>query len=143
AASVTEANIIGELKKIVALIIGNEDLIEYKDETASLFIPPTWYVWITNALDAALSNGSQVVTKKGDKLFFNALPNTEIKPRTWMIGVDNMLWTVEGNLFYLHQDVDTDVPRIKFQESDRDLKVLMDFEVNVEYADGRLIVLYK
>jgi hypothetical protein len=142
-ATVTEANIIGELKKIVELIMSNEDLIEYREDNASLFINPQWFVWINNAFDSALSNGSQVVTRKGDKLFFNALPNTEIKPRIWMIGVQNMFWTPDGNLFYLHQDVETDIPRIKFQEVDRDLKILMDFEVNVEYADGRLIVLYK
>lgn len=143
AATVTEANIIGELKKLVETVMSSEDLVEYREDNASLFIPPTWFVWITNALEAALSNGSQVVTKKGDRLFFNALPNTEIKPRTSMIGVDNMYWTIDGNLFYLHQDVETDIPRIKFQEEDRDLKILIDFEVNVDYADGRLIVLYK
>ena len=143
AATMTEAVILAELKKIVELILSNEDLVEYREEKAALFINPVWYQWILNALDSALSNGSQVVTKKGDKLFFNALPNTEIKPRTYMIGVNNMFWTVEGNLFYLHQDVETDIPRMKFQESDRDLKIFIDFEVNVEYADGRLIVLWK
>jgi len=142
-ATVTEANIVGELKKLVEVIMSNEDLIEYREDSASLFINPQWFVWINNWLESALSNGSQIVTKKGDKLFFNALPNTEIKPRSWMIGVNNMFWTVDGNLFYLHQDVETDVPRIKFQEEDRDLKILMDFETNVEYADGRVIVLYK
>lgn len=115
AATMTEANIIGELKKLVETIMSNEDLVEYREESASLFINPTWFTWICNALEAALSNGSQVVTKKGDRLFFNALPNTEIKPRTSMIGVANMYWTVDGNLFYLHQDVETDIPRIKFQ----------------------------
>ncbi|TDB64396.1 hypothetical protein [Arundinibacter roseus] len=143
ALAVTEANILGELKKIVNLIYGSETLIEYKDEAASLFIPPMWYQYMVNALDSALSNGSQVVSKRGNEYVFNLLPNTVIKPRTYMIGVDNMVWTVDGNLFWLHQDVETDIPRIKFQESDRDLKILIDFEVNVEYADGRLVVLYK
>lgn len=142
-ATVSEANILGELKKMVELILSSEDLVEYREDDASLFINPVWYQWILNALDSALSNGSQVVTKKGDKLYLNALPNTEIKPRVYMIGVSNMFWTVNGNLFYLHQDVEEDIPRMKFQESDRDLKVLIDFEVNVEYADGRLVVLYK
>ena len=98
---------------------------------------------MVNALDSALSNGSQVVSKQGNNYVFNLLPNTIIKPRTYMIGVDNMVWSPDGNLFWLHQDVDTDIPRIKFQEVDRDLKILMDFELNVEYADGRVIVLYK
>lgn len=141
--TVTEANILGELKKIVDLIIGSETLVEYKEENASLFINPTWYNYIINALDSALSNGTQLITMKGDKMYLKALPNTEIKPRVFMIGVNNMFWTVDGNLFYLHQDVDTDVPRMKFQEVGRDLQLLIDFEVNVEYADGRLIVLYK
>ncbi|TDB69094.1 hypothetical protein [Arundinibacter roseus] len=143
AASVTEANILGELKKMVSLIYESEDLIEYKDEDASLLIPPIWYQFMVNALDSALSNGSQVVSKKGDNYVFNLLPNTVIKPRTYMIGVDNMVWTLNGNLFWLHQDVDVDIPRIKFQEQDRDLKILIDFELNVDYADGRVIVLYK
>lgn len=143
AASVTEANILGELKKMVSLIYSSSTLIEYKDENASLFIPPLWYQFMVNALDSALSNGSQVVSKQGNNYVFNLLPNTIIKPRTYMIGVDNMVWSPDGNLFWLHQDVDTDIPRIKFQEVDRDLKILMDFELNVEYADGRVIVLYK
>lgn len=143
AASVTEANILAELKKMVNLIYGSVDLIEYKDENSSLFIPPIWYQFMVNALDSALSNGSQVVSKKGNDYVFNLLPNTVIKPRTYMIAVDNMVWTPDGNLFWLHQDTDTDIPRIKFQEVDRDLKILIDFELNVDYADGRVIVLYK
>jgi len=143
AATMTEANILGELKKLTEVILSNEDLVEYREENGSVFINPIWYQWILNALDSALSNGSQVVTKKGDKLFLNALPNTEIKPRTYMIGVNNMFWTVEGNLFYLHQDVEGDIPKMKFQEVGRDLSVLIDAEANVDYADGRLIVLWK
>lgn len=143
AATMTEANILGELKKLTEVVLSNEDLVEYLEETASVFINPIWYQWICNSLDSALSNGSQVVTKRGDKLFLNALPNTEIKPRTYMIGVNNMFWTVEGNLFYLHQDVEGDIPKMKFQEVGRDLICLIDGEANVDYADGRLIVLWK
>jgi hypothetical protein len=143
AGTMTAAVILAELKKMVELILANEDLVEYRDEAASLFMNPIWFQWILDALDSALTNGSQVVTKKGDKLFLNALPGTEIKPRVYMIGVSNMFWTVDGNLFYLHQDTEEDIPRMKFQEVDRDLKILIDFEVNVEYADGRLIVLWK
>ncbi len=143
AVTISEATVIGEVSKMVDLIVSNEDLVEYMEDSASFFVNPQHFVWINNALDSALSNGSRVVTKRGNQLFLNALPNTEIKPRTWMIGVNNMLWTLDGNLFYLHQDVETDIPNIKFQEVDRDLKILIDFEVNVEYADGRLIVLLK
>ena len=143
AASMTEANILAELKKMVSLIYESENLIEYREENASLFIPPLWYQYMVNALDSALSNGSQVVSKSGNNYVFNLLPNTVIKPRTYMIGVTNMVWTPDGNLFWLDQDVDTDIPRIKFQEVDRDLKILIDFELNVDYADGRVIVLYK
>lgn len=142
-ATVSEANILGEIKKMVEVIISSETLVEYKDDDAGLYLPPIWYQWALNALESQLSNGSQVLTKKGDKLMINALPNTELKPRTYMIGVNNMFWTLNGNMFYLHQDVETDIPRIKFQEADRDLKIFIDFEVNVDYADGRLVVLYK
>jgi hypothetical protein len=142
-ATVSEANILGELKKMVNLIYSNEDLVEYRDEEASLFVPPIYYQWIINALDSALSNGSQVVTRSGANLTLNALPNTMIKPRTYMIGVDNMYWTPNGNFFYLHQDTEEDIPKMKFQEVDRDLKILIDFEVNVDYADGRVIVMHK
>lgn len=143
AATVTQANILAELKKIVSLVMESEDLVEYREDDASLFIPPVYYQYMCDALDAALSNGSQIVSKSGNDYRFNLLPNTIIKPRSWMIGVDNMLWTPNGNLFYLHQDTDEDIPSIKFQEQDRDLKVLIDFKVSVDYADGRLIVLHK
>lgn len=142
-ATVSEANILGEIKKMTELILSSETLVEYKDETAGLYLNPVWYQWALNALESQLSNGSQVLTKVGNKLMVNALPGTELKPRTYMIGVNNMFWTVDGNMFYLHQDVESDIPRMKFQESDRDLKILIDFEVNVDYADGRLVVLYK
>lgn len=144
AASVTQANVLGEINKMIAVIIGSETLIEYMDEAASLFIPPTWYGFMISALESALSNGSQIVSRNANgEYVLNQLPKTVIKPRTYMIGVNNMVWTLDGNLFWLHQDLDADVPRIKFQEVDRDLKILIDFELNVEYADGRVIVLYK
>lgn len=144
AASVTPANIMTELRKVIEVVLSSEDLIEYKDENAGLWINPMWYQWIIQNLESALSNGSQVVTVRADgRMFLNALPNTEVRPRTYMIGVDNMFWTVEGNLFYLHQDVEGDIPKMKFQEKGRDLDVLIDGEANVDYADGRLIVLYK
>lgn len=142
AATVTQANILGELQKIVSLVMESEDLVEYREDDASLFIPPVYFQYMCNALDAALSNGSQIVSKVGVDYRFNLLPNTVIKPRSYMIGVDNMVWTPNGNLFYLHQDTE-DVPSIKFQEQDRDLKILIDFKISVDYADGRLIVLHK
>ena len=144
AASVTQANVLGELKKMVEIIYESEDLQEYVDEDASFFLPLSYYQHLVNAMDSALSNGSQVVQRNADGTFgFKLLPNTVLKPRTYMTGVDNMFWTPNGNLFYLHQDTDTDIPMMKFQEQDRDLKLFIDFELNVEYADGRVIVLYK
>lgn len=143
AANVTEANILGEIKKMTELVLSNEDLVEYREEEAGLWINPIWYQWICNSLDSALSNGSQVVTIRNGKMYLNALPNTEVKPRVYMVGVNNMFWTVEGNLFYLHQDVEGDIPKMKFQEVGRDLQILIDGEANVDYADGRLVVLYK
>ena len=144
AASVTQANVLGEIKKLVEIINESEDLQEYTDEDASFFMPKTYYQHMVNALDSALSNGSQVVQKNADGMYsFKLLPNTIIKPRSYMTGVDNMFWTPDGNLFWLHQDTEEDIPMMKFQEQDRDLKIFIDFEVNVEYADGRVIVLYK
>lgn len=145
AATLTEANILGELKKIVQLIFESPTLVEYRDEAASFFISPIQYMWILNALDALPYKADQVVTNTNGVLKFKLLPNTEIKARTYMNGVDNMFWSPNDNLFYLHADdtADGDITSIKFQEKDRGLQILMDWETSVDYADGRLIVLYK
>ncbi|MFN8347449.1 MAG: hypothetical protein U0X91_20770 [Spirosomataceae bacterium] len=143
ASTVTQANILAEMNKMVSLIMANEDLVEYREEVASFFMPPVYYQYMCDALDVALSNGNQVVTKENGVYKFNLLPNTVIKPRSYMIGVNNMVWTPDGNFFYLCQDTEEDIPMIKFQEQDRDLKIFIDFQVNVDYADGRLIVLHK
>lgn len=143
AATVTQANILAEINKIVTIIMSSEDLVEYREEEASLFIPPVYLQYMIDALNASLSNGSQIVSKVGDEYRLNLLPNTVIKPRSYMIGVDNMIWTPNGNFFYLCQDPEENVPAIKFQEQDRDLKIFIDFQISVDYADGRVIVLHK
>lgn len=144
-AVLSEANILGELKKIVQLIFESPTLVEYRDEPASFFISPLQYMMILNALDALPYKADQVVTNTNGVLKFKLLPNTEIKARTWMNGVDNMFWSSNDNLFYLHPDntANGDITSIKFQEKDRGLQILMDWETSVDYADGRLIVLWK
>ncbi|MDR6194736.1 hypothetical protein [Siphonobacter sp. SORGH_AS_0500] len=58
---------------------------------------------------------------------------------------DQMFWTLNDNIFYLHADntANGDITSIKFQEVGRGVQILMDWENSMDYADGRLIVLYK
>lgn len=144
AATVTQANILAEYSKMVDIVYNTEDVQEYRDEEAALYVPLTDYAMLVRAWEAQLSNNAQVVQKMADGSFvLTLLPNTKIKPRTSLNGVDNRIWTPNGNFFFLTQDTEENIPKIKFQEVGRDLQILIDWEADIDYADGRLIVLHK
>ncbi|MDR6194737.1 hypothetical protein [Siphonobacter sp. SORGH_AS_0500] len=72
-ATLTEANILGELKKIVTLIISNKTLVRYKNAPASFFISDTQEMLILNALDNLPYKADQVVTYKDGVLKIQAV----------------------------------------------------------------------
>lgn len=136
--------ILAELKKLETLIYANQDLRVAEEEVGgSVFIDPLWFGYISDALDALTYKPDQVVYRDGADYVFKKLNNTRIKKREYMAGAANMFWTVNDNLFYLHQDTEEDVPQFKIQEKDRGIQILIDWEANVDYADGRYIALYK
>jgi hypothetical protein len=145
AASVTQANVLDELKKFATMIYETDHLYfqQEADGEASLLINPLYYQFMVNALDALTYKNDQVVQLVNGEYQFKLLPNTKIKKRSYMMGVDNMFWSPKDNLFYLHQDTETDVPKIKVQEVGRGVQILIDWEQDVDYADGRYIGLYK
>ncbi len=144
AATVTAANILAELTKIQNLIYNNQDLRVAEDEVGgTLFVDPAFFGFIADALDALPYKADSVVTPSGDGFTFKKLKKTNIIKREYCAGTDNMFWSLKDNLFYLHQDTEEDIPKIKIQEKDRGLQLLMDWENNVDYADGRYLVLYK
>lgn len=149
AASLTESNVIAELKKMFELIYTTPHMYDVaisdaaEDENA-LIIPPAYFLAMVNALDALTYKSNQLVEQGPDGVYrFKALPNVKIKQETFMSGVDNMFWTPKANLFYLHSMASNDITSIKFQEQGRGVQILIDWEQNVDYADGRLIALYK
>jgi hypothetical protein len=149
AGSLTESNVIAELKKMFELIYTTPHMYDVaisdaaEDENA-LIIPPAYFLAMVNALDALTYKSNQLVEQGLDGVYrFKALPNVKIKQETFMSGVDNMFWTPKANLFYLHSMASNDITSIKFLEQGRGVQILIDWEQNVDYADGRLIALYK
>ncbi|KAL6982193.1 hypothetical protein U1Q18_052309, partial [Sarracenia purpurea var. burkii] len=55
-------------------------------------------------------------------------------------GTDKHLWTPSGNLFYLAPEgAPEDVASMEVEKADRAIKIFLDGEGGVDYADGRLI----
>ena len=144
AGSVSESNILAEMKKVLSIVAGNSALAkEAMKDTTYLYLPMSYYTLLINAMDGLTYKTEQVVMSKGDTYVSKLFQKMEVIPSDFLDGVDNMFWTPQGNLFFLTQDTEENIPRIKFQEVGRDLQILIDWENSVDYADGRAIVLYK
>jgi len=122
AATITQANILSEIQKIVDAM---------------------HYAMMINAVSALpITAGNQVVFKDGNSWKLVLLPNTTIKYRPMFNGTDKHLWTPSGNLFYLAPEgAPEDVASMEVEKADRALKIFLDGEGGVDYADGRLIVM--
>lgn len=136
--------VLAELKKLETLIYANQDLRVAEEEVGGkVFIDPLWFGYIGDALDALTYKPDQVVYRDGADYVFKKLGKTRIIKREYMAGAANMFWSVNDNLFYLHQDTEEDIPKMKIQEVGRGIQILIDWENNVDYADGRYLALYK
>lgn len=145
AASIDASNVIAEMRKFEDMIIASPALEEFRMDDAKIFIDWAVLNMLNRAQEDSQGNKDAVATKGTDGIWrLNSLANVELKPVSWMNGTNNLFYSVTGNLFYMYEDdVEADGPSLKFQESDRDLKVLIDANASVNYADGRLIGLYK
>lgn len=143
AATITQANILSEIQKIVDAIVGSEVLQEYVEENATYYMPFKHYAMMINAVSALpITAGNQVVFKDGNSWKLVLLPNTTIKYRPMFNGTDKHLWTPSGNLFYLAPEgAPEDVASMEVEKADRAIKIFLDGEGGVDYADGRLIVM--
>ena len=137
AATINQANILSQINDLVLVIISNLD--NALEEDGCLCIDPILYVHLINALNASLSNGSQVVYRDGAELRLAALPNTVVRPKSWLKSTGKLLWTVNGNFFFLTPESTSDVPSIQVEKADRSIKIFMDGEIGFDYADGRMI----
>ncbi|MCU0336314.1 MAG: hypothetical protein MUF12_00495 [Sediminibacterium sp.] len=141
--TINQANILGEINKAVQVIVDSETLAEYVEEDGSYYLPFQHYAMMKNALAAQpVTKGDEVVMKTGTHEYrLSLLPNTIIKHRPMLNGTQSHFWTPDGNLFFLAPEGTTeDISSITIENADRSLKIFMDGEAAVDYADGRLIV---
>jgi hypothetical protein len=145
ASTITASNILAQLTLLQDLIYNNQDLRVAEDEVGgNVFIDPVWFGYIADALDGLTYKPDQVVRPDGQGNYvFKKLSKTKIIKREYMAGAANAFWTTPDNLFYLHQDTEEDIPKMKIHEKDRGIQILIDWECNVDYADGRYIALLK
>jgi hypothetical protein len=149
AGSFTSSNAIAELTKMFNMIwdIPSLRLVATSTDPADendLNLPPAYFKNMVTALDALTYKKDQLVEMGPDGVYrFKALPNVKIKYRNFLDGVDNMYWSPKANLFYLHSMASNDITSVRFQEIGRGVQVMIDWEQNVDYADGRQIALYK
>lgn len=139
---------LAELKKMLAIIYDTPHLHELaiSDDPADaceLVISPQYFRAISEALDNLTYKTNQVVAESGADYVFKALPKVKIVKETFMTGVDNMTFSPKSNLFWLSPMIADDVTSIEFQKQGRGLQIMIDWECNVDYADGRNIVRYK
>ena len=136
AATITQANILTEINNLAMAILTGLDVPQEEDGT--LCIDPLLYALMVNAVAAQLSNGSQVVYRDGADFRLSVLPNTVIKPKSWLKGTSKLLWTVNGNFFWLSPETSADVASIDIEKGERTIKIFIDGEVGFNYGDGRM-----
>jgi len=137
ATTITQANILTEINTLAMAILNGLDVP--LDEDGCLCIDPLLYALMVNAVAAQLSNGSQVVYRDGAGFRLSLLPNTMIKPQSWLKGTGKMIWTVNGNFFWLSPETSADVASIDVEKQDRAIKIYIDGEVGFNYGDGRMM----
>ncbi|MCX6216383.1 hypothetical protein [Spirosoma sp.] len=138
AATINAGNILSEILKVaMAFFTGMDEPLE---EDAILVLDPLLYVYATQALDAQLSNNSQILYREGGKLKLSMLPNVTVEPRSWLKGTSKIMMTLAGNLAVMGPEDDTeDVPSIQVEKADRAIKIFIDGEFGIDYCDGRVL----
>lgn len=144
AATINQSNILAEIQKLVDVVVADETLAEYVEENATMYLPFQHYAAMQAAKAAlAVTTGDQVVFKGDDGIYrLTILPNTVIKHRPMSNGTQKHFWTPEGNLFFLTPEgAAEDIASITTEKADRSIKIFLDGEAAVDYADGRLLVM--
>lgn len=140
ATTITQANILGEIAALAMRFF--EVMDEPLEEDGVLCVDPLLYALMINALNAQLSNSSQVVYRDGASIRLSILPNITVEPRSWLKGTSKMFITIVGNLAVLGPEGNTDdVPSIDIEKADRAIKIFIDGEFGINYCDGRMIVM--
>ncbi|GAB3767734.1 hypothetical protein GCM10028818_01060 [Spirosoma horti] len=138
AGTINAGNILSELQKLgMAFFTALDEPLE---ESGILALDPMHIVYITQALDAQVSNNSQIVYRENGVLKLAMLPNVVIEPRSWLKGTNKQLLTLEGNLAVLGpEDTTEDIPSIEVEKADRNIKIFIDGEFGINYCDGRVL----
>ncbi len=138
AATINAGNILSEIQKLGMRFFEVMDLPE--EEAGIMAVDPMHMVYITQALDAQLSNNSQIVYRENGKLKLAMLPNVEIESRSWLKNTNKQILTLEGNLAVLGpEDTTEDIPSIKVENSERNIKIFLDGEIGLDYCDPRVL----
>lgn len=138
AATITQSNILSEIQALAMRYF--EVMDEPLEENGVYAIDPMHYVMMINALNAQLSNGSQIVYRDGNTIKLSALPNVTIEPRSWLKGTGKHFLTLEGNLAVMGPEENTeDIPSIQIEKADRSIKIFIDGEFGINYCDGRVL----
>ncbi len=138
AATINESNILSEIQKLAMRFF--EVMDEPLEEDGVFALDPLHYVYMINALNAQLSNSSQIVYRDGNAVKLAAMPNVVIEPRSWLKGTSKHLLTLDGNLAVLGPESTTeDIPSIDIEKADRSIKIFIDGEFGINYCDGRVL----
>ena len=138
AATITQSNILTEIQALAMRFF--EVMDEPLEEDGVFAVDPLHYVLMINALNAQLSNSSQIVYRDGNAIRLSALPNVTVEPRSWLKGTNKHLLTLAGNLAVLGPESTTeDIPSIDIEKADRAIKIFIDGEFGINYCDGRVL----
>lgn len=158
AVAITAANVLPELKKIIdkvwslAHIRREMNSARFANMQYKIFVPTSWEGHIIDAFDS-------LTYKFDNTLRFNEktglyepkkLPRTSIAFKSFMdAGDEEAFFSPTNNLFLLSKKGKTgndakSVCKIKVQENlNRGFQVLLDWDQDVNFGDGRFIVTYK
>lgn len=157
AVTLSAANIIAELKKIIDMVFSLDHVrremrsprfqnVEYK-----IFCPTEWEGFIIDAFDSLTYKNDQTLRLNEATGLYEPkkLKNTTLAFRSFMDdGADEAFFSPTNNLFLLSEkgrggsDAKA-VAKMKVQDKDRGFQILLDWKMDVNFADGRFIVPYK
>ncbi|GAB3885999.1 hypothetical protein [Spirosoma agri] len=138
AATINQSNILTEIQALAMRFF--EVMDNPLDEEGVMALDPILYVHMINALNAQLSNSSQIVYRDGNVIRLAILPNVTIEPRSWLKSTSKIFLTLLGNLAVLGPEEDSsDVPSIQIEKADRAIKLFIDGEIGINYCDGRVL----
>lgn len=153
AVSINESNILAELKKIIDAVWANDNIrreMNYPGITTqySIHVPSEWEGYIIDAIEALTYKNEKTVRMVGENWVPSKLKRTTLQFDGYLDNTGDAFFSPNDNLFMLPKkgkagaDARSATKTMKIEESGRDLQFLIDWDMDVNFADPRPLIIY-